>query len=145
MVLPASTIKNIVLTLNAQHGLIQVSPFSAQIYDGNVQGGLTLDARPAVPQWHIVSDFKHININALLNSLKKLSYLQVSGLGDVAANLNTVGNNADLLKQNLNGNVKFQVTNGVLHGIDIPYYSELADALANKTQPSVSNSQQNAF
>lgn len=145
LILSKMTLNQLSLGLNARQGLIQLNPFQAQLYQGILSGKLLINANASEPQWNINAIFQHIDIQPLLRSLEKIFHLQLSGRGDLSANLITVGNRLPDIKTHLNGNASFMIKDGVLHGIDIPYYSNLADALANKSQPTLSNTQQTSF
>ena len=90
-------------------------------------------------RWKANVNLNNINIQSLLKLFKKNS-LDISGVGDVSANLNGAGSTSTL-----NGNLKFAVNNGIFHGLDLYYYSDVADSISNKQAPTLSNTRQTPF
>ncbi|MDX2165096.1 MAG: AsmA family protein [Gammaproteobacteria bacterium] len=90
-------------------------------------------------RWQAKVDLNNINIQNLLKLFKKNS-LDISGMGDVSASLGGAGSISTL-----NGNLKFAVNNGVFHGLDLYYYSDVADSISNKQAPKLNNTRQTPF
>ncbi len=90
-------------------------------------------------RWKININLNNINIQNLLKLFKKNS-LNISGMGTVSANLSSAGSTSTL-----NGNLTFAVSDGIFYGIDLYYYSDLADSIVNKQPPKSSNTKQTPF
>jgi AsmA protein len=144
-ILDSITAKNIGLIFNTNNGLTKISSLTAQAFGGQLQGVINIDTRNPETSYRTLMNFNNINVNDLISHFKEMTYLEVSGTGNIKADLTTSGKSSDALTKNLNGNINFNIKNGVLNGIDIPYYSNLADALVNKTQPTRSNTKQTPF
>ena len=93
-----------------------------------------------VPVWKVNMNFNNIDIQKLLVLFKKAN-LTISGQSNVVVNL--AGQGAELNR--LNGDVKFAVKDGVFHGMDLYYYSQLADSVANHERPSAKDTGQTPF
>ncbi len=123
--LAAGTIKaeEIVLTnvranCKLNHGLITLSPLSADLFGGKENGTLALDVRPLHPLCSVNAKFAGVDTNALLSAV---SSAKNTLYGSLAANTNLrfalVSSNE--LPQTLNGMLSFNVTNGQLKNVNI--------------------------
>jgi AsmA protein len=123
--LAATRIKsdNLVLTnvhasCKLDHGVIQLSPLTADLFGGKQEGSLTLDVRPAKPLCSLRSKLSGVDSNALLSAVSSLRDTLYGTLGADAALTFTLGQSSDLAKS-LNGTLDFQVVNGQLKNINI--------------------------
>jgi len=123
--LAATRIKsdNIVLTnvhtsCKLDHGVIQLSPLTADLFGGKQEGSLTVDVRPAKPVCSVRSKLSGIDSNALLSAVSSLRDTLYGTLGANTSLTFTLGPSADLARS-LNGNLDFQVVNGQLKNINI--------------------------
>ncbi len=106
---------------------------------------IAIDVRNATPQYTISAIFTGIQVESLLTELADITRVRVSGSGDLSANVTASGNSSSDIKQTLSGSTKFSISNGVLYGIDIPYYSNVADLLLKKQMPTGNNTHQTSF
>jgi uncharacterized protein involved in outer membrane biogenesis len=123
--LAATRIKsdNIVLTnvhasCKLDHGVIQLSPLTADLFGGKQDGSLTLDVRPAKPVCSVRSKLSGIDANALLSAVSSLRDTLYGTLGANTSLTFTLGPSTELARS-LNGNLDFQVVNGQLKNINI--------------------------
>ena len=107
---------NVRVGLKADGGLVAISPFSANLYDGSMAGSLNLDAR-ATPTINVKQEMKGINIGPLLVDALKNDMLE--GKGTLNVDVKTQGATVGALKKALNGNAAMVLADGAVKGIDI--------------------------
>jgi len=120
----ASNIKSekIRVTVNANNGLLKLTPLTANLYRGTYKGNVTIDARKqhgASPVITIDEILKGINVGPLLKDLNGEE--RVTGVANFRATLTTRGNDMDTLKRNLAGKngLRIQIKNGVFRGTNV--------------------------
>ncbi|WP_173054698.1 AsmA family protein [Candidatus Nitrotoga sp. AM1P] len=104
------------LDVKAHNGLITISPLSTNLYQGNMNGSLKVNAQ-STPHIAINQNLSGINIAPLLKDAANFDTLE--GKGNVALNLTTQGNTMSALKKALNGNMSLNLTDGAIKGINI--------------------------
>ena len=109
---------NVHTTCKLNHGVIQLSPLTADLFGGKQEGALTLDVRPAKPLCSVHSKLSGVDSNALLSAVSSLRDTLYGTLNATTALAFTLGPSADLAKS-LNGNLEFQIANGQLKNINI--------------------------
>ena len=107
---------NVKVGLKADGGLVNVTPFSANLYDGSMAGSLNLDAR-TTPAITLKQEMKGINIGPLLVDALKNDMLE--GKGTLNVDIKTQGATVGALKKALNGNAAMVLADGAVKGIDI--------------------------
>jgi len=105
------------LQINAADGLIKLSPMSANLYQGQYQGNVNLDARGKSLKLSIDESLKGVQAGPLLKDLQGDD--KISGVANAHVKLSGVGANIDQIKQTLTGNGNFSFTDGALKGINI--------------------------
>ena len=103
--------------VKAQNGLLNVNPLSASLYQGSMNGSVTVNAAQAVPGFAINQNLAGISIAPLLKDAAGFDMLE--GKGNVALNLNTRGNTVSALKKALNGSMALNLVDGAVKGINI--------------------------
>ncbi|HYZ72417.1 MAG TPA: AsmA family protein [Chthoniobacterales bacterium] len=109
---------NVHTTCKLNHGVIQLSPLTADLFGGKQEGALTLDVRPAKPLCSVHSKLSGVDSNALLSAVSSLRDTLYGTLNATTALAFTLGPSADLAKS-LNGNLEFQIANGQLKNVNI--------------------------
>lgn len=104
------------LALKAEEGRLALAPFSANLYQGAMNGALHVDAR-AVPAIAFKQEMKGIQIGPLLADAIHNDMLD--GKGALNVDLKTQGGSVNALKKALNGNAALLLTEGAVKGIDI--------------------------
>ena len=139
-----TVLSNTTATLAASQGVYSVNPIKTHFYQGSYIGQFIFNASAA--SFNLKGALTGVDANALLNTLRPVTGIQLSGMADINENLNTQGTSMDALMRNLNGNVLFAFSNGVIEGIDLSYYYALGKALlSGQTSTSVTNTQQTKF
>ena len=115
--------------MTALNGLLNVNPLSAKLYQGSVNGSLSVNAQ-GTPHISIIQNLNGINIAPLVKDAANLDMLE--GKGNVGVNLTTQGNTVSAMKKSLNGNFSLNLVNGLLKGIDIDKKLLAAQAMLSK-------------
>lgn len=104
------------LDVKAHNGVVNVSPLSANLYQGSMQGSLNVNAQ-ATPNIAVNQNLSGINVAALTKDAANFDTLE--GRGNVALNLTMQGNTVSAMKKALNGNMSLNLTDGAIKGINI--------------------------
>ncbi len=102
--------------VKAQHGVVNISPISANLYQGSLSGSLSINAH-ATPSIAIKQTMSGINIAPLLKDLANLDMLE--GKGNVSLNLNAQGNTVSAIKKSLSGDMALNLADGAIKGINL--------------------------
>lgn len=102
--------------LKAENGLATLSPFSADLYQGNMSGMLKVDAR-TTPSIVFKQSMKSVTIGPLM--VDAINNNMLDGKGSLNIDINTAGNSVGALKKSLNGNASLNLADGALKGVDI--------------------------
>ena len=108
--------QNVVVGLKANGGIVTLSPFSANLYQGSMSGLLKVDAR-TTPVITFQQNMKSIAIGPLL--VDAINNDMLSGTGNVNVDVTTQGASVNALKKALAGNVALNLADGALKGVDI--------------------------
>ena len=110
------TTQNVNIGLKADSGLVTVSPFAANLYQGSMDGMLKVDAR-ATPSIAFKQTMKGVSIGPLM--VDAINNDMLSGTGTVNIDVTTQGTSVGALKKGLLGNASLNVADGALKGVDI--------------------------
>ena len=110
------TTQNVNIGLKADSGLVTVSPFAANLYQGSMSGMLKVDAR-TTPSIAFKQTMKGVSIGPLM--VDAINNDMLSGTGTVNIDVTTQGNSVGALKKGLLGNASLNVADGALKGVDI--------------------------
>ena len=113
------------LGMKAHNGLVDLSPLSANLYQGNMNGSLSINAQ-STPRFAINQKLNGIAIAPLLKDAANLELAE--GRGNIVLDLTTQGNTVSALKKALNGNVSVNLANGAIRGINL---TKLVQGLQN--------------
>ncbi|MGZ8261664.1 MAG: AsmA family protein [Methylotenera sp.] len=108
--------QNVNIGLKAANGIATVSPFSANLYQGSMNGTLTVDAR-TTPSIAFKQDMKGIAIGPLL--VDAINNDMLDGKGTFNVDVTTSGNSVGALKKALAGKAAINLVDGAVKGIDI--------------------------
>ena len=104
------------LNVKAHKGGVDVSPLSASLYGGSMNGGLSVNAQ-AVPEIAVNQKLAGIDVAALTKDAADFDMLE--GRGNVAMNLSMQGNTVSRMKKALNGNLSLNLVDGAIKGINV--------------------------
>lgn len=111
------TITDIKASTTAKNGVLQVDEFSGKLYDGSFAANVTLDARSNNPKWAIKSDVANIQTLPLLTDLAEVDML--SGAANLDLNITTTGNRISALRNNADGQIRFNLAKGEIRQINL--------------------------
>ncbi|MGE4292912.1 MAG: AsmA family protein [Desulfovibrio sp.] len=110
-------ITNLLVLITARDGLLKVEPASFTCFEGDLKSALSMDVRGTLPNYGLNADLNGLAIGPLLEALQGKESL--SGTTNAEAALTVRGNTVDELKQTLNGNLRFDIHDGVFPGVDL--------------------------
>ncbi|HUV98774.1 MAG TPA: AsmA family protein [Gallionella sp.] len=113
------------LGVEAHNGLVNLSPISANLYQGAMNGSLGINAQHT-PGFVIKQKLNGIAVAPLLKDAANLDLAE--GKGNIVLNLTTQGNTVSELKKALDGNVSVNLANGAIKGINL---TKLVQGLQN--------------
>ena len=108
---------DIKININAKDGIIKLHPLSANLYQGQYQGNVNLDAQGKSLKLGINENLSNIQAGPLLKDLSGDD--KISGLVNAKVKLAGQGKSVEQIKQSLSGNGDFSFTDGSLKGINI--------------------------
>lgn len=107
---------NVHIKLKANQGLAELAPFSANLYEGNMNGSLKVDARNT-PNIAFKQNMNGIAIGPLM--VDAINNDMLNGKGTLNVDITTSGNTVGALKKSLNGTASVNLADGAVKGIDI--------------------------
>ncbi|NQY25905.1 MAG: AsmA family protein [Piscirickettsiaceae bacterium] len=126
--------ENIHIKINAAKGLIKLAPLSANLYQGQYNGNVNLDAKGKTLKLSLNERLKNVQVGPLLKDLTGDDKL--SGTANAQAKLTGNGATVEQIKQTLTGSGKFSFTDGAIKGINIAESIRKAKAaMSGKTLP----------
>jgi len=102
--------------VKAHNGVVNISPMSANLYQGSISGSLSINAH-ATPSIAIKQVMSGINIAPLLKDVANLDMLE--GKGNVSLNLSAQGNTVSAIKKDLSGDMALNLADGAIKGINL--------------------------
>ena len=108
--------ENVNLGLKASDGVATLSPFSANLYNGSMNGTLKVDAH-STPNISFKQNMKSVSISPLM--VDAINNDMLSGTGTVNIDITTQGNTIGALKKGLAGNAALNLADGAIKGVDI--------------------------
>jgi uncharacterized protein involved in outer membrane biogenesis len=111
-------LKNVSTKCTLNHGVVELSPLSAEAFGGKAGGTLTADMRPAVPQCSTKIKLTGVDANALLSALSSVKNTVYGSLSS-DADLRFALASANALTQSLNGVLSFNLANGQIKNMNI--------------------------
>ncbi|NKB46512.1 MAG: AsmA family protein [Legionellales bacterium] len=119
--------------IKVEDSLISIAPILANLYQGESVANLDINLKTQTPDIKAAASLKDLQAGALLEDL--IGSDQITGIAQAHIKLNTRGTTTPSMLKTLNGSAKFEFTNGVLHGVDVPYLLSWATAVFNSQQP----------
>ena len=104
------------LDVKAHKGQVNVSPLSANLYNGSMDGSLSVNAA-ATPVIVVNQKLAGIDVAALTKDTANFDTLE--GSGNVAMNLSMQGNTVSRMKKALSGNLSLNLVDGAIKGINV--------------------------
>lgn len=127
---------NVRLDVKAHKGLIVVNPLSANLYQGSMNGSLSVNAA-ATPVIAVDQRLSGINVAALTRDAAGFDTLE--GRGNVGMSLSMQGNTVSSMKKALNGSLSLNLADGAVKGINIARKLRDAQSMLGKSQTQAAN------
>lgn len=105
------------LDVKAHNGVVNVSPLSANLYQGSMSGSVAIDATQAKPSFIFKQNLEGVQIGPLVKDAVELDFAE--GKGNVLINLATQGNTVSALKKGLSGTLSLNLANGAIKGVNL--------------------------
>jgi AsmA protein len=133
---------NVRLEVKANGGRVEVSPLSANLYQGAMNGAVSVNASEATPSFAIKQNLSGVAIGPLLRDLANKDTLE--GNGTVNLDVTTQGATVNALKRGLNGAASVNLRDGAIKGIDVAgtirnAKARLGSLKGQQTQPADKN------
>jgi AsmA protein len=119
---------NLKADIRAAGGKLDVSPHSANLYDGSVAGALSLQAngnRVALKE-----NLSNVSVGPLLRDVAQQDRLE--GRGNVTLDVGGAGATVNTLKKSLDGSAKVNLKDGAIKGIDLGALLDKVKSLGGK-------------
>lgn len=108
-------INQVALPIKANQGKIAMNGITAQLYQGSVAGNMGFDVDGN--HFQMQQNLSNVQINPILVDFMQKDI--VEGRGNLSVNINTHGKRVSQFKDNLNGSVRTQLTDGAVKGINL--------------------------
>ncbi len=126
-------IQNLDARLVARDGVIKLDPASANLYGGTYKGAVSVDVSGPEMRLALDQTLDNVQSEGLLTDFAEVDQLQ----GLLVARINAAGsgnNQAELLR-NLQGDLSFDLVDGIYQGMDVWQEIRRARALLRREQP----------
>jgi AsmA protein len=107
---------NVHIKLKANQGVAELTPFSANLYEGSMSGSLRVDAR-STPNIAFKQNMTGIAIGPLM--VDAINNDMLNGKGTLNVDITASGNTVGALKKSLNGTAGVNLADGAVKGVDI--------------------------
>ncbi|MBI5006351.1 MAG: AsmA family protein [Nitrosomonadales bacterium] len=115
--------------VKAKNGIVNVAPLSARLYQGSLDGKVSVNA--ASNNFTANAKLSGVDIAPLLKDAAELEL--VEGRGNVLLDLVTKGNTVTALKKALNGKAAVDLANGAIKGINLAKLVQGVQSLSRET------------
>jgi AsmA protein len=116
--------------VKAHNGLVNIAPLSARMYQGSIDGKVSVNA--ATNSFTVSEKLTGINIAPLMKDAADLDVLE--GKGNVVLDLATQGNTVSALKKALGGKASVDLANGAIKGINMDKVVQGLQSLSKDTK-----------
>lgn len=125
-------LQNAHMNIHWQNEVLNVAPISAALYDGSISGSIQGTHLKTIPHWHANVKLEGISLQLLWQDLAISKKISFSGEGSIHLQLSTEGKHTNQLLNHLEGVSQASIKKGILHGINLNYLVQSAEALMNK-------------
>jgi AsmA protein len=118
---------NVQLGLNSANGRLRLFPLSAELYDGTYNGDVQIDAANDIPSISVNEKLSGVNLASLAKSM--FDQDNISGMINGSFVLSGRGRNLADIRQDLDGNMAFELVDGAWEGTDVWHELRAARAM----------------
>ena len=108
---------DILVKATGKEGLIQLQPFSANLYKGTITVNGDIDARPDVTEMKLTKILKGVELGPMFMDMAGKE--EVKGTADIKAKITTMGLTKKELTRNANGTMNLSLANGEIAKLKI--------------------------
>jgi len=134
-------LENVKAEVKLAGGKLEVSPHSASLYGGTLNGGLSADADGNRIQ--VKEDVQNASVGALLHDLAQMDLLE--GRGNVSLDVQAAGGTVSALKKALAGSARVRMRDGAIKGINLAESARNAKAAIGLKQAKADPTQKTDF
>lgn len=110
-------VNKLLIGLKVKQGIMMVYPLSANLYQGSVDGSITVDVSHAKPSFAVKQSVNGVQLGMLIKDVADFD--MINGKANINLNLTTQGNTVTALKKGLNGTVVLNMADGAVKGFDL--------------------------
>lgn len=115
----ALSLANVTTSFNYAKQILNISKFSAAVFDGSTRGSLTLNFNGKIINYRLQQSMVNINLSQMLKTL--IDAKPISGRANIDINLSGRGTRGHNMQKSLRGNITMKAKNGIMYGVDIDY------------------------
>lgn len=119
LVIAKLRLNNINLGIDINDRLMRLDPMAADIYQGHYQGSITLDTREDLARFRTDMQLSGLQIAELIKDQTQSTTSKLSGITDISVKISSIGSNVRQFKDNLSGQVKLVINEGIFELINI--------------------------
>ena len=138
LVVKEYSIKQFLMSVKAQKGLIAIKPLSMQVLEGQLGSTIKLNVQKAKPAYAINLDVNQVQVGPVANPFLKdvmgEKELTLKGAVNLIMDVKTTGDSVNQLKQGSKGKIVFDMKQTEVKGFDPEFYmrSAVADYVNDK-------------
>ncbi len=118
---------NFQLQLDGKNKIFKLLKLHTNIFGGSVDSTGIVNMQSSSAKFTINPNVQNIQVQDLLKIVEPK--FDLTGLASLNGSISSQGTALPMIKRNLNGNLKVFVKNGVLHGLDVGYWANMASDL----------------
>jgi AsmA protein len=111
------TLSNLALDLAGRNGIFTINSFGTELYSGDIAATGNLNVQKNIPVTALDLVLQNVQVGPLLKDFAQKDIIE--GMLKAQVTLNLKGDNADLIKQSLNGKGDLLFQDGALIGLDL--------------------------
>lgn len=137
------TLTGVTATAVVKDGVLVVEPLGAALYGGRVAGRFVLDGTGDTPRLQFKQSLDGVQAGSFLADLAESDRL--TGTARFALNLDTAGATSQDMLSGLNGDMNFELADGMIRGFNITHALQTAVALFDRKAPPAATSKDTLF
>lgn len=124
---------NLQLGLNVADGKLRLNPLAAELFDGSYSGDVRIDASGDTPALSLNEQLTGVSLTPLAQAMFERDNITgtIGGQFVLAAR----GKTLSTMRENLNGNMSFELADGAWQGVDLWHQLRAARAIFKQEQP----------
>lgn len=127
--------QNVKGEVKARHGLVRISPISADCYGGTISMGATINALRKYPKTDIIVGIEKVDVGALSKDVTNNG--SYGGIIHLNSALSCEGESATAMLKTTNGKISFNLKDGIFPGVDLMRMAKATHKKTNATNGTV--------